>query len=311
MFRVTVAALLALASCGRSRGVPDEDLGNLVKAPADNATPVKVARAASVPAELSRALTQSLTTVVSALGPHTVKVATSTTIDEAGAVTDDLKDETVIEIGAQDAFHGLYTNTADYGREVIFVGGTMYLRPRYQKWHGRAPEGSDEPAQQRDSFYTGVAATWDLLAPGVELIDKGAVNVAGRPGRKIQIEKAPKAGTNPAEKLTQRKWRETRVVEDVSGEVVLDVDKGVPLSVQLAGTITFMREGRRFKMKTSVTSTVLALAMPDIAAPVPEEVVSTPGRLREVEERDELLKGIAPPQRKVETTTGSQPGATK
>ncbi|HEY4059070.1 MAG TPA: hypothetical protein VGM39_20785, partial [Kofleriaceae bacterium] len=289
MFRVVAAALL-LASCGQSRGVPDKDLGDLVVAKKDNLAPIKAANAATDPAELARAMAQPLSTVVAALGPHTATVDTKTTVDEAGQPVSDLSDTTKLELGDKGAFHAVYTNTADYGREAIFADGTLYLRPRYQKWHGRAPEGPNEPAQQRDAYYDAVEATWDLLAPGVELIDKGPVTVAGRAGRKIQIAKAPKPAANQAETLTQRKWREQRVIEDVSGEVVLDEEKAVPLSVTLAGTISFMRDGRRFKMKTSVTEAIVALGPAAITAPDPDQVIATPERLREVDDRDMLLQ---------------------
>ncbi|HEY4177497.1 MAG TPA: hypothetical protein VGM90_11710 [Kofleriaceae bacterium] len=301
MFRLVAASLATLVACGQSRGVADQDLGDLVVAKKDNQAPIKAAKAAREPAELSRALEQPLSTVLVALGPHTATLDTKTTVEEAGQAVSDLADSTKLELGDKGAFHAVYTNTADYGREAIFVDGKMYLRPRYQKWHGRAPEGPNEPAQQRDTYYDAVEATWDLLAPGVELIDKGPVTIAGRPGRKIQVARAPKPAANPAEKLTQRKWREQRVIEDVSGEVVLDEEKAVPLSVQLAGTISFMRDGRRFKMKTSVTELVASLGPAAITAPAAEDVIATPERLREVDDRDMLLQGIAPPTHKQES----------
>jgi hypothetical protein len=88
------------------------------------------------------------------------------------------------------------------------------------------------------------------------------------------------------------------VIEDVSGEVVLDAEKAVPLSVKLTGTISFMRDGRRFKMKITLDEKVTQLTPTAIAAPAKAEVVTTPERMREVDDRDSLLQGIAPPSRK-------------
>ena len=80
--------------------------------------------------------------------------------------------------------------------------------------------------------------------------------------------------------------------------MVLDAEKGVPLSVQLAGTIGFARDGKTFDMKVSVTSTVDAIGAPvAIATPLDSETVATPERLREDDDRDFLLHGIAPPAR--------------
>jgi len=302
MRRATVIAVL-LTCCGRSRGVPDKDLGGLVIAPSTAPAKIDVDRAAKDPDELGAALAMPHHQLDAALGPHTVAIAMATHVSEAGKPVTDLDDKTALEVGDKGGFHATYTNSADYGREVIFIpgagGGQLYLRPRYQRWHGRAPETPNEPQQIEDSFYDPVAATWDLLAPGVELSDRGTVQVAGRTGRKIEIKPAPEPKKPAAEPLVQRKWRETRTIEALTGEVVLDVDKGVPLSVKLSGTVGFMRDGRRFAMKVAVQSDVTAIGKAvALAAPASEEVVATPERLREVDDRDFLLQGIAPPLRK-------------
>lgn len=301
MSRVAIACLAAVLGglgCGRAQGVDDKELGNLVIAPAEQTAPIQTARAAAEPAEMSRALVQPLTAVVSALGPHRTEMTQTTRVEEAGKVVSEMTESTTIELGDKGAYHGSYGNTADYGREVIFDGASLFLRPRYQRWHQRAPESPTEAVEQRDKFYAPIAATWELLAPAIELVDKGNADVAGRAGRKIEIHKAPKAAPNPPEKLVQRKWREARVIEDVSGEVILDAAKAVPLSVKLAGTISFMRDGRRFQMKVTLTSSVTSTAAAAIPAPDKAEVVATPERLREVDDRDMLLQGIAPPTRK-------------
>ncbi|TMQ07304.1 MAG: hypothetical protein E6J90_43780 [Deltaproteobacteria bacterium] len=183
--------------------------------------------------------------------------------------------------------------------ETLFVGGTLYLRPRYQRWHAREPEAPDEPTALRDQYFDAVAATWDLLSPGVELTDRGRFDIAGRPGRKIEIVLDAEPHRPPAEPIAQRRWREGRSVDAVAGEVVLDAEKGVPLAVKLSGSVGFSRDGRRFTMKASVEATISGLGTNTvIAAPPDAEVVTTPERLREVDDRDYLLQGIAPPLRR-------------
>jgi hypothetical protein len=295
---VFLIASLALAACGSSEGIPDDKLGTLVIAPKEKHDPIDVARAARDPNELGRALKLPYRDVVAALGPHTYTFKSTNTVDEAGKRVSDLSDETRLELGANNAFHGTYNNSADYGREAIFEGGKLYLRPRYQRFHGRAPETPDEPAQIRDAYFDSIAATWDLIAPAAELTDQGATTIAGRPGRKIAVKQAPSPRPNPTEPLTQRKWREKRMIEGVSGEVVLDAEKGVPLAVKLAGTISFSRDGRRFTMKLTLDAQLAAVGAVAIAAPPADQVVATPERLREVDDRDFLLQGIAPPLRK-------------
>lgn len=297
MIRVVLAATLALAACGRSQGVEDRDLGGLVVAPSAEDRPIDVDRAAKDPAELGRALA-----VVHHRWPlpaHTLSISTATTVEEGGKPVDDLTDHTTLELGDKGAFHAVYTSSADYGREVIFAGGQLYLRPRYQKWHQRAPETPDEPAQLQDEMAGAVFATWDLLAPGVELTDQGPTQVGGRAGRKIAVKLSPSPRRPPAEPLPQRAWRQQRSIDAVSGEVVLDAEKGVPLHVALTGTVGFTRDNRRFAMKVSVQAEVSGVGTAaTIQAPAAEDVVATPERLREVDDRDFLLQGIAPPLRK-------------
>jgi len=299
MRSAVVFATLALAGCGRSHGVTDEELGGLVLAPKDKADPLSVDKAAKEPREMGRALATKYRDVVAAVGPHSYSIKTQTIVEEAGKKIDELSDEASIEPGDKGAFHAVYTNSADYGREVTFEEGKLYLRPRYQRWHGRAPESPDEPAQIRDSFFDAVYATWELVAPRVELTDQGPAQVAGRAGRKIAVKMAPEQRQIPSEPLTQRKWREKRSIEAISGEIVLDAEKAVPLAVKLTAAIAFTRDGRRFTMKMSLDASASGFGkLVTFGAPAPDQVVTTPERLREVDDRDFLLQGIAPPLRR-------------
>src|ERR1041384_5992626 len=144
MSRAAVACLTLLVSCGRAQGIADEDLGNLVVAPKEANTPIKAARAATDAAELARAIALPFAT----LGTGKLEITQTTVVDEAGKVTSDLTETTVLELGDKGAFHGTYGNSADYGREVMFDGTSLFLRPRYQRWHQRAPESPTEAAEQ-------------------------------------------------------------------------------------------------------------------------------------------------------------------
>jgi uncharacterized protein (DUF1684 family) len=305
---VSLAALTAGVACGRSQGVSDEQLGELVLDRKGQEAPIDVARAAKDPAELGRALARPHGAVLAALGPHRVDLATTNSVLEDGKQVSALTDQTLIEVGKDGAFHTLYTSSADYGSETIFTGGKLYLRPRYQRWHERAPEEPEEPAALRDRAFEGIVAAWHLLAPGAELIDRGAIQVAGRAGRKIEVRRAPAPAALPPERLVQRKWRETRSIEELSGEVVLDTEKGVPLAVKLAGAIGFTRDGKRRTMKLGVDGAITKIGTPaEIAAPARSEVVATPERMREVDDRDFLLRNIAPPIRRNPDGTAATP----
>ena len=312
MFRFAIVALCLTAGCGRSEAVADGDLPGLVVEARKADPPLDVAAAAKDPAELGRALAKPYRAVLAAIGPHTVAINTTITVEEAGKPISDLSDHAQIENGTGGAYHAVYTNSADYGREATYVPGpagtgsgsdvatgTLYLRPRYQRWHARAPESADEPAALRDQYFDAIDATWDLLAPGAELVDRGAADVGGRTGHKIEIKRAAAPTKPAAEPLAQRKWRESRAVEAVSGEIVLDAKTGMPLAVTLTGIVSFARDGRRFTMKVALDSTISGLGSAvEITAPADPDVVATPERMREVDDRDYLLQGIAPPLRR-------------
>src|SRR5262249_21244942 len=111
-----------------------------------------------------------------------------------------------------------------------------------------------------------------------------------------------------AESVAQRKWREARSIDELAGEVVLDAQGGVPLAVKLAGKVGFLRDGKRFAMAVSVDSAVSGLGSAAVILPPPEgELVATRGRRREVDARDYLLQGIAPPLRRTPDGTAIPP----
>src|SRR5262249_62342557 len=69
--------------------------------------------------------------------------------------------------------------------------------------------------------------------------------------------------------------------------------------VKLAGKVGFLRDGKRFAMAVSVDSAVSGLGSAAVILPPPEgEIVATPERRREVDDRAYLLQGIAPPLRR-------------
>jgi hypothetical protein len=302
-----VALLLALVGCGRAQGISDQDLGGLVIAAKPKTDPIDVDRAARETAELGRALALPERMYAAALGPHALAISTTTTVTEGGKTVEDLSDHLDLELGDAGAYHAVYTNSADYGREVIWLGGKLYLRPRYQRWHERAPETPDEPDKLHDELCDAIDATWELVAPSAEVNDLGVAQAAGRAGRKIAIQLAPDAKQMPSESLVQRKWREKRSIDELYGEVVLDADKGVPLSIKLTATIGYVRDNRHFQMKVVLEATTSGIGHAvAIAAPAGDDVVATPERLREVDDRDFLLQGIAPSLRKP-----AQPGGAK
>jgi hypothetical protein len=72
----------------------------------------------------------------------------------------------------------------------------------------------------------------------------------------------------------------------------------MPLAAKYTGAIGFTRDGRRFTMKLDVDAKVTTFGYAGIVPPLETDIVATPERKREVDERDFLLKDIAPPIRR-------------
>lgn len=296
---LALVLLTSSVGCRRNNGVADEKLGGLVVAPVLAEKPIALDTAAKNSAELLRVLSQPLTSGKGALPPHRVVLTGSNIIEEAAKLIEKLDEQTAIEVADGGRWHATYTNTGDNGREAIFDGKELFLRPRYMGWHGRAPNDVAEPAQLLASYDHAIAANWDLLMPGAELTDQGVVQFAGRAARKITVKLAPTSQPVGKETLPQRAWRATRKVTAVDGEFVVDAETTRLLAATLSGALEFSRDGRQFVMRINCARTVEGIGTAiAIAAPPATEVVATPERMREADDRDVLLEGIAPPSRR-------------
>jgi hypothetical protein len=303
--RRAVIALL-LVACGRSgEGRPDKELGGLVVDQGSAPASIDVGRAAKDPAELARALELGHDHVVTLIGPHAMSGRSHLEVREGEAPVEVLDDESAIQLDAKGNYHALLSNSKEYGREVFFVDGWMYLRPRYGKYHKRQPADDAEAARVRSEIFGTVAAHFELLASGVALSDGGATDVHGRKARKVVI--ASGKGKPPVESTSQRTWRETAVVKEVSGEIALDEKTGAPLRAQLRGTVAFQRDGRSFEMRLESSHELSAFgSVAAVTAPPDEETVADLVQRHELAERESPLQGIAPPSRKAPT-----PGAAR
>lgn len=302
-WRVLAVALGAAAiGCGESDGRPDSELGSLVVAETESAKPVDVDRAAADPDALAVALAVPHRRVSALLGPHEFRGSSKLVVTEGGKTVDELSDHTSIDIDADGGVKAVLLNSRDYGREAIFSRGTMYLRPRFGKYHKRPPVDPDEPGRIRDDIYGTLGAYFEPLARRAELTDAGKTTVRGRPARLIKIKTAPEPRKAPAQPHTQRKWREVAAVDSVTGEVSLDSETGVVLSAVLEGELRFTREGRKLAMKLSVTHDISSVGkVAKVTAPADQETVATYERSKEFDERESLLRGIAPPSRRAPT----------
>jgi hypothetical protein len=294
---LVVAAASATCGCSRGTATPDRDLGNLVVAPAEPSTTVDVAGIGQDAAALGAALTRPLHRLAEPLGAYRLVVRTRSEVKAGDAVTSSVDEQVVLEVGADGSYRGSSELGSEDGREVVFHGGTLYLRPRFARWHRRPPTDPAEPGRLRDELVAGLAATYQLLGPGLEVSGRAGLSEGGRAAHAFTLAAAPSAHAAPAEATTQRAWRAGRTVDAVAGKIVLDDATGVALVGTIRGQVRFAQAGTPFVMTVSVDHQLTLGPGPAIAPPPAEDTVATPERLREVEDRDQLLRGLAPPTR--------------
>jgi hypothetical protein len=299
------AVALVAAGCGSGEGRPDEELSGLVHEPKRAPAAIDVGAATRDVAALLRAATLNHAQISALVGPHTVTGKSHTEVHEKGTVVEVLEEEMGIELDAKGNYHAQLDNSKEYGRDVYFVAGWLYQRPRYGKFHRRRPNDDGEAARIRGEVFGAVGATFDLLSPGVALADGGEVTVAGRKGRVVKLTTSREPREPPRQALTQRKWRESAAVRTVAGEMVLDAKTGVLLRAVLQGAVTFQRDGRSFEMRLDARHELGTFgAVEDVEPPAPELVVADTEKRHELDERDALLEGIAPPAARGRSSSG-------
>ncbi len=295
--RLATIAVAATLACGSGSGPSDEDLGGLVKRRKVAVVPVDVAAAATDPAELRRALMQPHSRIAGGLGAHSFRGTSKLRVTAGDEVVRSLDDETAIDYAANGDFRAILDNSREYGRHALFVDGTLYLRPRFGKYHQRPPTSDDEPAGIRDDIYATLGDYFDLVSAAAAPDDLGSVTADGRSGRKIELVMSD-SPLQRTETASQKQWREQAEVLTVKGFVVLDDATGAVLDGALQGEVVFTQEGTTYTLSVEVTHKVTVTSTVEVAAPPEDKTVATRMRPHDLEQRDQLLEGIAPPLRK-------------
>jgi hypothetical protein len=253
-----LAAGLGAAACGRAR--------------AKQAPPEEAKEEAKV--EPAQALLRRWRDSAAQLAPVSFAGSARSVLREGDKVLATLDETFAIEAEAgAGATHALVTNSRDTGRELYAKGGTVWVRPRYGKLHRRAPSSSDEIAKAVDDAYGALAAQIALLREGMSVTDAGPAQAMGRPGHRIVLRAA--GGK----------------VEALDGEAILDDRTGTVVGARLEARLA-VDGGRTLELRCLHELKPLAGA---VALPAEDDSVATPMRSPDTEDREELLRGLAPP----------------
>jgi len=286
----------------RSGSNPESDLGGLLHSTISDAAPIDVAAAGSELAELERAVSEPCSRACAALGAHRSATRAKVEVKRGSTAVSTLTTETALLYDGKGAFAVTAHNDKEYGRDAIFDGQTLYLRPRFGKYHKRAPEEPGEPSHILDEILATPMAYFELLAPGLAIRKSTEKAVDGRAAVVIDIELASSPRPRPEEAVTQRKWRESAATKSASGTITLDKETGALLAMKVSGQVAFTRDGDNFLMSLELEHRISDVGTSaTVEAPAEADTVKAPHTLSELEERESLLRGIAAPARRGKT----------
>ena len=238
-----------------------------------------------------RVMTLSHDEVWRRLGPHRFQAKSKLRVTVGAEPPDVLDEEYVLEAGTAGAYRALYQNSHDQGREVVLVGGDLFVRPRYGTFIRRHPEQGEADRLRAETF-GGLAATVEVLGRFIQARADGQPTVGGRTARRLSFSVAPQPRAAPPAPGPRHEWRATVAVKRLGGSLDVDAQTGAPLACTLKAEYTFRRGAATATAEVDYEGTVAPGAEVAVSAPAH---VPQPTRTRYHAERKELLKGLVPP----------------
>jgi len=290
---VTIA--LATLCCG---GEPKDegDLSGLLSKPTPIKSPIDFQKVKTQPSELLRALSQPFNQKQKALSLKTISWAQITKNEK---IIKDLEVITTLVLDSAGNFHAIQNNSKDYGREIIFLDGYLYLRSRYGHFHKRRPNNSHEVKKLKNQLFHEVAAYLGLLKNDIHL-NTTEDTYQGHPVLRISITKGKSQKPSIAaekKKDSSLKWRDTVQVANVTGEILMDSQHRFPRKVNANATLSYLEDKIPFAMKIRIDSNISQKSEEKrIIAPPADRIVSL-DLYTDAEDRKILLEGLAPPER--------------
>lgn len=223
--------------------------------------------------------------------PDTALTSESTVTLTAGDTQETLTTTSTLELARNGDMRLVTSNSEGYGREVVALGDTLYLRPTFAKWLVRAPRDR-EIAGILTQAAAEFAGHLEVIAGGIAVRDGGAVQHLGRAAHKVLFEHATTTKPTPAPQTTsQGAWRASVVVANAVGHAIVDDATGVVLDGALDAAFSFTRDGKPVVATLTVKQRLTA-ANVAVAPPPAGEIVRTPERAHDVDDANVLLKDL-------------------
>ena len=187
----------------------------------------------------------------------------------------DLVEDWTLEADGRGNYHLEHTNSADLGKEAVFLDGVLYTRHRFGTFLERGKE-RETADRLREEAWGVLGAYVEMLSPWLDITAEGGrLTLAKAPSRRA-------VALRDAE-LPQRQWRRTLEVQSLKGWVLLDGD--VPTDAELRASYSFTRDGKAGRAELEYTR-YLTRGVLDVARP---QAIPTPTRRRIEPDRQRLL----------------------
>jgi len=159
------------------------------------------------------------------------------------------------------------------GKHVVYAGGMTYAAGKFAPFRARPTDRGRDARRFREESFGLAADLARLYGPALALTATGDVTLLGRTARRYLVSLAPAApsstadadgrtfptGGPDADSKRHLAFLDGRVPVAASGEVLIDVETGVPLRTRLTGAFG-VRDDPRVRLQVDVSGEVKALA---------------------------------------------------
>jgi len=243
-----------------------------------------------VASDVLRLIRLSHDEVLRRVGAHRFS-STDRIVITVGDSTDVLEEKHTLEVSRDGAYRAVTENSKDQGREIVFVAGDIFVRPRYGTFIRRRPESGEASRLRAETFGT-LPAALEYLGRFVDVKDEGTATWEGRDVRQFALGLLHQPRPHKVEDQPARAWRSTVEVQELSGTVRIDVKTRCVLQAALKAQYTFRRGDETARATFQYDGTLLPAT--EVAIAVPDHV-PRPVRRRYHAEQQELLKGLRGP----------------
>lgn len=185
-----------------------------------------------------RALRMTPQRLARSLGAHRLTCSSRLLTRLPGQPAQEVSQQVTVRVDGQHQYASLKTTHPQYGHEVIWTGGWLYPRLRWNKFLRRRAE-PDEPSRLLDRLAGLLPAYVGLLRRFVAVEPLGRASHLGRDAVRVKLALAAHPAPPRDEAGTARQWRRTLVVSKLAGEALLDARTGAPLQARLSARWSF------------------------------------------------------------------------